>query len=271
MSRLYGWGASVVILGALFKIMHWPYADPMLIIGMGTEVVVFFFSAFEPMGDDPDWSLVYPELAGGDARAVASPRDGGGMVKLSAKLDTMLEDANIGPELLNNLGRGLKNLSDNAGRLADISNAAVATNLYIQNLETASKSVVELNQSYQSKAAYLKQDLSLSEEYSNSLKAAVNTLKNNVSNSQDYTDQLHKTTQNLATLNAAYELQLKNAGQHSEATEKLEHTVGNLVGNLNESIARTQKYQEEMDQLTGNIRSLNSVYGNMLSAMSPNR
>ncbi len=271
MSRLYGWGASVVILGALFKIMHWPYADLMLILGMGTEVVVFFFSAFEPMSEDPDWTLVYPELGSGEAIARPVQRGGGGQVTVSAKLDAMLEEANIGPELIGNLSRGLKNLSDNAGRLADISNAAVATSQYIQNLETASKSVVELNQSYQSKAAYLKQDLSLSEEYSNNLKAAVNTIKNNVSNSQDYTDQLHKTTQNLASLNAAYELQLKNAGQHSEATEKLETAVGNLVGNLNESISKTQKYQVEMDQLTGNIRSLNSVYGNMLSAMSMNR
>jgi len=73
MAKLYGWGASVVILGALFKILHWPGADPMLIIGLGTESIIFFFSAFEPMKEEYDWSLVYPELAAmerGDSKKV---------------------------------------------------------------------------------------------------------------------------------------------------------------------------------------------------------
>jgi gliding motility-associated protein GldL len=64
MAKLYGWGAAVVILGALFKINHWPLATEMLIVGMGTEVIIFFFSAFEPIHEDVDWTLVYPELAG---------------------------------------------------------------------------------------------------------------------------------------------------------------------------------------------------------------
>ena len=64
MAKVYGLGASVVIIGALFKINHYPGADIMLIIGLGTEAVIFFFSAFEPPSREPDWSLVYPELAG---------------------------------------------------------------------------------------------------------------------------------------------------------------------------------------------------------------
>jgi len=64
MARLYGWGAAVVIVGALFKIQHYPGAGLMLVIGLSTEAVIFFFSAFEPPHEDVDWSLVYPELAG---------------------------------------------------------------------------------------------------------------------------------------------------------------------------------------------------------------
>jgi len=64
MAKLYGWGASVVILGALFKINHYPYANEMLVVGLGTEAIIFFFSAFEPPYVEPDWSLVYPELGG---------------------------------------------------------------------------------------------------------------------------------------------------------------------------------------------------------------
>ncbi len=64
MKFVYGWGASVVLLGALFKIMHWPGASYMLVAGMGTEVLIFFLSAFEPLHEEVDWTLVYPELAG---------------------------------------------------------------------------------------------------------------------------------------------------------------------------------------------------------------
>jgi gliding motility-associated protein GldL len=63
MAKLYGFGAAVVIVGALFKIMHWPFAGPMLVIGLSTEALIFIFSAFEPIHEDPNWELVYPELA----------------------------------------------------------------------------------------------------------------------------------------------------------------------------------------------------------------
>ncbi|HDP75293.1 MAG TPA: gliding motility protein GldL [Bacteroidales bacterium] len=64
MKYLYGWGASVVILGALFKILHLKGAGTMLFLGMGTESIIFFFSAFEPIHEEVDWTLVYPELTG---------------------------------------------------------------------------------------------------------------------------------------------------------------------------------------------------------------
>ena len=64
MAKLYGFGAAIVIVGAMFKIMHWPGAGPMLVVGLSTEAVIFFFSAFEPPHEEVDWSLVYPELAG---------------------------------------------------------------------------------------------------------------------------------------------------------------------------------------------------------------
>lgn len=331
MSRMYGWGASVVILGALFKIMHWPYADLMLIIGMGVEVIVFFFSGFEKAHEEPDWSLVYPELAGidvGQPPAREMYRGGGGptTITLSQNLDKLLEEANIGPELINNLGRGLRNLSENASRLADVSNAAVATNQYIQNIESASKSVVELGQTYKNTAEYLKHGVSLSQEYSNNLKDVAQSMgelsdsykqtaisaKDNLyiteeytksvknatgfanqlgeaysrqaalltdtveafektsSNGRMYNEQLQKTAQNLSALNAAYELQLQAAGMQTDSTEKLNKSIGSMADNIQETLSNTQKYQAEMNQLTNNIRALNNVYGNMLSAMNFN-
>jgi len=328
MSRLYGWGASIVILGALFKIMHWPFAGPMLIIGMGVEAVVFFFSAFEPLHEEPDWSLVYPELAGIDGgemrtgltRAVTQN------VTVSNTLDRLLEEADIGPELIGKLSMGLQSLSNNVAKMSDISNAALVTNSYIQNVETASKSVLELSQSYKNTAEYLKHDLSLSQEYGTSLKNAVTSMNllsdtyqktaqtakenheisaqfnHNLRNVADYTEQLsdaysknasllaksvealegntsggkvfseqlQKSANNLMALNAAYELQLQASGGQVAASDKLHQAVGSLVDNLNISLNSTQEYKNEIEKLNSNIRALNNIYGNMLSAMNFN-
>jgi gliding motility-associated protein GldL len=339
MSKLYGWGASLVILGALFKIQHYPGASIMLIVGLGTEAIIFFFSAFEKPHDEPDWSLVYPELAGIDTDDDSKGRDrdrrGGSLVAgsagiqnitLSNNLDKMLEEANIGPELIENLSKGLQNLSNNASKLADVSNAALATQGYIQNMEAASQSVLELSQSYKNTNEYLKHDLSLSEEYGNSLRNAVgsmnqlsetykdtaNSVKENLRTSQEYnesiknitgytnelaanygkssellmktvdalenstsqgskyTEQLQKTAQNLEALNAVYELQLQASDAQYQSTSRVQETFGKLVENLNETAGSTEKYKEEMAALTKNIAALNSVYGNMLTAMNFN-
>uniref|UniRef100_UPI00404773AB type IX secretion system motor protein PorL/GldL n=2 Tax=Flavobacterium TaxID=237 RepID=UPI00404773AB len=110
MGFLYGMGAAVVIVGALFKLMHWPGAGPMLVIGLLTEAAIFALSAFEPVEHELDWSLVYPELAGGEAKAKdkkENPADAQGL--LSQKLDTMLKEAKIDGELMASLGNSIKN------------------------------------------------------------------------------------------------------------------------------------------------------------------
>ncbi len=283
MSRLYGWGASLVILGALFKIMHWPLADYALVIGMGVEAVVFFFSAFEQVHEEPDWSLVYPELAGLESevspeqRRIHSGGAGQQHITLSSNLDKLMEEANIGPELINNLGRGLRNLSENAARLADLSNATVATNQYIKNMETASKSVLELSQSYQNKAEYLKHDLSLSEEYNSTLKNAVGSLgdmneayKESARKVQSGAYASEDLTKNLSALNTAYELQMKAVNAQAESAQKYQETIGGVIQEMDGAATSAKTYKKEMEQLTENIKALNSVYGNMLSAMNFN-
>ncbi len=199
-------------------------------------------------------------------------------ITLSSNLDKLMEEANIGPELINNLGRGLRNLSDNAARLADLSNATVATNQYIQNMETASKSVLDLSQSYKNKAEYLKQDLSLSEEYNSNLKSVVGSLnemneayRDSARKAQDGAYASENLTKNLSALNTAYELQMQAAGSQAETAQKYKESMDNVVGQLNSSAEKSRLFEQEMGQLTQNIQELNSVYGNMLSAMSTGR
>ena len=151
MAKLYGWGAAVVIFGALFKILHLPGANIMLIIGMGTEVAIFFFSAFEPLHVEYNWALVYPELAIADENAEPTRKERKKEVKGATptqQLDKMLEEAKIGPELIESLAVGMKNLGDNAKKLAGVSDAAVATDAFVGNMTKAAESVRNLSLKY---------------------------------------------------------------------------------------------------------------------------
>jgi gliding motility-associated protein GldL len=231
MAKLYGWGASVVIIGALFKILHLPGANLMLILGMGIEAIIFFFSAFEPLHVEYNWALVYPELATGtdielEEEEKKSRRDKKQQVKSDSltptqALDKMLEEAKIGPELMESLASGMRNLSDNAHKLAGVSDAVVAADNYTASLQKASESVRNLTLKYDKLAANLDSDGGATAAYIDSVK---------------------KATTSVNQLATAYEQTAK-------------------------SMAQSGSFKEEMDKLTANISKLSNVYGNMLAAM----
>ncbi len=249
MAKLYGWGASVVILGALFKINHYPYADIMLIVGLGTESIIFFFSAFEPPHVEPDWSLVYPELAG-------MYHDDGIVKKPTEELDDMLSDAKIGPDLIESLGNGLRKLSDNAAKIADMTDAGVVTNEYVGNLKNAASSAAELNISYKTTAGALE-----------GLAESAKALDFTSSDSAAYTHELKRISNNLSALNAAYELQLQTTNQQVESAARIQQTFDSFTESLSASSDKTIAYKQELDTLTDRVSALNKVYGNMLNAM----
>ena len=129
MNFLYSIGALVVLLGALFKLQHWPYANIILPIGMLTEVVIFFFSAFEPSVEIPDWSKVYPQLREAymeEEEVFSYPAP-----SQPATIESILEKADISPELLAKVKKGLQDLSNTASGIADISVASLATDEYV--------------------------------------------------------------------------------------------------------------------------------------------
>ncbi|MGB3466174.1 MAG: gliding motility protein GldL, partial [Cyclobacteriaceae bacterium] len=145
MPKVYGIGAAIVIVGALFKIRHLPGANEMLTVGLVTEAIIFFLSAFEPKSKEPDWSKVYPELADDYSGPAASSKKvvaASNGPSTSKQLDKMMESAKIGPELIDSLGKGMKNLADSAKKMSNLSDAAVATNEYATNVKSASKSLV---------------------------------------------------------------------------------------------------------------------------------
>ena len=266
MAKLYGWGASVVILGALFKINHYPGANEMLIVGLGTEALIFFFSAFEPPHVEPDWSLVYPELAGmyHGGGSTAGPKG----KTPTQELDNMLEKAKIGPELIQSLGNGLRSLSENAGKMADLSSAAVATNDYSKNLSNAAKSVNDLSLSVAKANESTNQFAVTYQQTAQSLAKSVEKFDFTGLDNRTYSEQLQKIGSNLAALNAVYELQLKNSNTHLEDTNKLHSSINQYLANISGSSDDMTRYRQELDTLTKKVAALNNVYGNMLAAMN---
>ncbi len=217
MGKLYGIGAAVVIAGALFKILHLPGANVMLILGMGTEVLIFFFSAFEPLHVEYKWELVYPELAmgveeGAEEAKPASKKERKRTAVAQGEsttqaLDKMLEEAKIRAELIESLASGMRNLSENSKKLAGVSDAAVATDTFVGNLTKASESVRNLSLKYDKVASTLETDGNASVAYTESLKkatAAINQMANAYEQTNTYKTEMDKLTNNIAALSKVY-------------------------------------------------------------------
>jgi gliding motility-associated protein GldL len=278
-AKLYGLGASVVIVGALFKIQHWPLAGTMLTIGLLTEAVIFFFSAFEPLHEEIDWTLVYPELAGipeegeelpahgGKQRDAALRGAGGGGYgggagsAALAKFDEMLEKAEITPELFQKLGVGMKKLGDSTANISAMSDISAASTKYMSTMNTANESLGKLAESYQTTTRVIN-------ETGSNYKNIADSLSTIESGGKSYQQQLETLNKNLSALNAVYELQKKGTDDHIKESEALYKGLQGLMKDLTESAGDTKKYREQITKLNDNLSALNNVYGNMLSAMN---
>jgi gliding motility-associated protein GldL len=276
MAKLYGIGASVVIIGALFKIQHWNGAGTMLTVGLFTEAIIFFFSAFEPLHEEVDWTLVYPELAGipdeepgSAARAVDGGRyaggsigggAGGGSLALS-KFDEMLEKSDITPDLFQKLGVGMKKLSEATANFNAMGDVSAASSKYMSTINAADNALGRLSDTYHSTAKII------GETNSNYGKMA-ESFSVIESGGKSYQQQLESLNKNLSALNTVYELQRKGVDDHIKDSESLHKNIQGLMKDLSESAGDSKKYREQIIKLNDNLAALNNVYGNMLSAMN---
>ncbi len=263
MAYLYGWGASVVIVGALFKIMHWPGANIMLILGMGVEGVIFFLSAFEPPHKEWDWSLVYPELAGMIDEAALNREvefdENGNPVSadpLTAKLDKMLEDAHISSELIDRLGQGMQNLADSANSMNNMANVTAATDKFVSNMDGVANQAGRLLESMQGAPEAISTLSTIYQETAQSLNGEVS-----------YVEEMKKMSASLSSINAMYEMQINNASTQMNINKEFEEKMNTMLTNFTSSADGIMKYKEQVDALTRKVAELNNVYGNMLAAM----
>ncbi len=281
MGYVYGWGASVVLIGALFKLEHWQYSGLLLTIGLSTEALIFFLSAFEPSVDIPDWGKVYPELR--EDYELAELED----LKPKKGLDQLLGGSELTPELLDKVGKGLNELSNTARGISDISSATLATDMYVKNLGSASesmstfaqinskanesidKSVSVLLNSYSDAATHLTQTGSkLSETYNKSNEIISEGLNNIGNSSKAYAMNIEKLNKSMDSLNSTFESQLADTKAQFSASQKFNKDMSEMNSILTSSVEELKKYKENAEQLNKNLEALNTIYGNMLGAMS---
>jgi gliding motility-associated protein GldL len=230
MAKLYGIGASVVMIGALFKLTHMPLfgwsgaANFMLTLGLVTEAIIFFFSAFEPIHVEPDWSLVYPEMW--DLYHGEGTKPGEKAVKAAAKTKTgdanqdliierineMFDKANINEYTMEKVSQGLNKLSENASKIADVTEAVAATSNYAKAMNKASESVMELDM------------------------------------------QMSKSTAGTAAF--------------ADTNKKLNDTMALYIEKVNASATSTENLNHQIADMSKRVSAMNTVYGNMLSAMN---
>jgi len=378
MAKLYGWGAAVVIVGALFKIMHFPGAGIMLTVGLTIEALIFFFSAFEPLHEELDWTLVYPELAGmtdpDELDSMKEPKHTGALERFD---DLMGGLGGIDPAVIKNLNTSFDKLNSTASGISDVSQATAVTTKYVQNVGAAADSVGSLSAAFQQTTSGLQQsaaainnssaamtaisesskgyasqmdgmnknltalnvvyesqlrstndqmqksknvcdnldkmlnDMKVSVEETNRNRQEISTLNHkyaqnvgaaaeSVSNlssmfqqtatglqqsaaainnssaaitsigdsSKGYASQLDGMNRNLAALNAVYELQLRSTNDQMQKSKAVYGDLEKMLSDLKMGVEETHRYREEMSNLNRSLASLNTVYGNMLSAMN---
>ncbi len=274
MGYVYGWGAAVVLIGALFKLQHWQYSGLLLTIGLSTEALIFFLSAFEPPMDMPDWGKVYPELREDYELAELEelkPRKNG--------LEQLLNGSELTPELLDKVGKGLNELSNTARGISDISSATLATDMYVKNLGSASESMnsfAEINNKANDQINHSVEKLlesyntaaGLSSTYQKSAESITLGLDNIGTTSKEYAANLAKLNQSLTSLSSSFETQMEDTKDQFKKSQKFSQDLSEMNSILTSSVEELKKYKENAEQLNKNLEALNTIYGNMLGAMS---
>lgn len=226
MSYMYGWGAAVVILGALFKINHFPGATMMLLVGMGVEAVIFMLSAFEPLHEDIDWAKVYPELKeGGTPNGASSIRNMEAEVTvkhedaLSKKLEEMLAKSNVTQETFDKLGAGLQNLTNVTTNISNVSNVIDVNSSYANELEKMTANMSMLNESYAKQQTLVQQQLEYNIKLENNLSLIMESFGSSVDDVKKYRTEINELTQKVTKLNNVYSTML-NAISAASSVEK---------------------------------------------------
>ena len=254
-NNIVSWGATVVIVGLMFKILHWPGATYFIAGGLSTEAILFFLLGFQRDAVELDWKRAYPELADDfDGELSSAKKLGGGdSFSNTAALDQMLAEAKIGPELIGSLATGLRTFGDKVNSISRVTDAGDATIAFTEKVKQATASYDSLH------SAFEKASINISEIATTNI------------DSKTYHDQVNKMAKNITALNAVYELELQDSSNHLKSMNKFYQDLSTTVQDFNSSAGDAKVFRDEVGRLAKNLSTLNSIYGNMLSAMNQPR
>lgn len=300
---VYGWGASAVIIGALFKIMHFPGAGLILTIGMCVEAFIFFVSAFEPAMEHYDWARVYPELAM-DENVLDKAKPAGRKSMERSQVATTNVSVGLEESDVNKLKEGINKIVATADNFAEVS---VNVPEFAKKINNATASFEELGMKTQEVGKILENSVKdFSEGCSEINKILVDSTQNLTSQikencqklaagmgesadgfctlnkimdeqvrqvktqSESYSQHISAVNKNISALNALYELQINETKDCLESFRGMQSDMGEMLENVSLSLDSAKLFKQESQQLANNVASLNSVYGNMLSVVNNN-
>lgn len=256
----YGFGAAIVIVGALFKILHLPGASVVLTLGMGTEAILFALSAFEDPHKEYHWDLVFPQLEGGEGGPImggAVPTPAG--PKAGNSIDDIAQAGKLSESDVQKLNEGIRKLSETASQISDVTAAVSASSNYARNMNAASDAIA----SFAATQSSLK---SSSDSLFASYKTVAESMANVASDAEGYMKEMQGITKNLSAINASYEMQVKSISAQAEIVESVNTNLNKIGSAMQAASVQTEQFKDQATKLTQQVSSLNNVYGNMLNA-----
>jgi gliding motility-associated protein GldL len=252
---IFAFFAAVVILGALFKIRHWPAADEMITVGLLSEVIVFLVMAFMvPPPEEPHWQRYFPDInlhpdLDPNFKPTPLTLPGSNGNPALSKMEDMLREADITPANLGRLGENFKKLGGTVDKMSDITDVVAATGDYTAKTKEASVALGQMKDAYVGAAHSIQH-----------FNAAADGTK-------QFHEQVQVLTKNLGSLNTIYELELQDTNNHLKAMNKFYGNLVNASEAMEGSVGDAKKAHDQIALLANNLGRLNSIYGNMLSAM----
>jgi gliding motility-associated protein GldL len=253
---IFAFFAAMVILGALFKIRHWPAADEMITLGLLAEVIVFLVMAFlVPPPEEPHWQRYFPDInlhpdldPNFKPTPLTLPGTASGNPALN-KLEDMLKDADITPANLGRLGDNFKKLGTTVDKMSDITDVVAATGDYTKKTKEASVALGQMKDAYVGAAT------------------SIQHFNQAADGTKQFHEQVQVLTKNLSSLNTIYELELQDTNNHLKAMNQFYNNLVNASQAMQGSVDDAKKAHDQIALLANNLGRLNGIYGNMLSAM----
>lgn len=269
----YSLGASVVIIGAMFKILHLPFAGEMLGVGMSVEAVLFALGIFDKPHKDYEWDKVYDFEGNGIVATQESAKSS--IAPTPTRAVGLNYTETISDDDVKKLSEGIKNLSVTAQQFAGLSNVVGATDQFVKNMDGASEMTAKLTKNQES----LNSATGL---LTTSYKGIADGMEAVEKNTKLYAGKVEDINKNLSSINSIYEIQLKNIHaqtegltQQTERVRKVNDELGTIVTDVQKMKSATTVAADETENLKANttklakqIADLNQVYGNMLNALS---